>query len=467
MASQRKRRANPQRNTRRRFLTQAAALTSAAAIPYTFTAPRSFASDKKTGLRFGLIGIGGNGSNTAPVGQRHVDLVALCDVDARHLEAGNTLLCDGKADLYSDYREVLARDDIDLVQISTPDHWHTKILVEAMLAGKDAYCEKPLTLTIDEGKLIRKIQKQTGRVVQVGTQQRSNFNLFNKALAVIADNRIGKLKKITVGIDAGGWSPEIPLADVPKGLDWDRWLGPTPEMPFRYFVDPNKGKDGKKRNYTNGHAHFRWWYEHSGGKLTDWGAHHIDIAMLGIEAAGQNSDPVSVGGTSKHDVEFKDGMPQQANRYNTAREFDLTVKFADGDVEMNVRHDVDNGILFEGDGGRIFVNRGKLVGKAIDELEAKPLPEDAVAKIYRNMPMVENNRGAHWENFIHSIENRTLPISDVHSHMKMLNVCHLAGISCRLDRTIKWDQSTETIVGDELAQSMMSRPYREGYEIEM
>ena len=455
------------KSTRRRFLTQAAALTSAAAIPYTFTAPRSFASEKKTGLRFALIGVGGNGTRTAPVGKKFADLVALCDVDARHLEAGNTLLCDDKADLYSDYREVLTRDDIDVVQISTPDHWHTKILIEAMLAGKDAYCEKPLTLTIDEGKLIRKVQKQTGRVVQVGTQQRSSFSLFNKALAVIADNRIGELTKITVGIDAGIWSPEIPLADVPEGLDWDRWLGPTPEMPFRYLENPKKGKDGKKRNYTNGHTHFRWWYEHSGGKLTDWGAHHVDIAMLGIEAAGQNSDPVSVGGTSKHDVDFKDGIPQQGNRYNTAREFDLAVEFTGNDVQMNIRHDVDNGILFEGTGGRIFVNRGKLVGKAIGELEANPLPEDAIAKIYRNMPMVGDNRDAHWANFIQAIDNRALPISDVHSHMKMLNVCHLAGISCRLGRTVKWDQSTETIVGDELAQSMMARSYREGYEIEM
>ncbi len=459
--------ASPQRKTRRRFLAQAAALTSAAALPYTFTAPRSFASAKKTGLRFALIGVGGNGTRTAPVGKQCADLVALCDVDARHLEFGNGLLCDGKADLYSDYRAILAREDIDVVQISTPDHWHTKILIEAMLAGKDAYCEKPLTLTIDEGKLIRKVQQETGRVVQVGTQQRSSFDKFNKALAVIADNRIGKLKKVTVGIDAGGWSPEIPLADVPQGLDWDCWLGPTPEMPFRHSVDPKKGKNGKKRFYTNGHTHFRWWYEHSGGKLTDWGAHHIDIAMLGIEAAGQNSDPVSVGGTSKHDVDFKDGIPQQANRYNTARQFDLMVEFADGDVQMNIRHDVDNGILFEGTGGRIFVNRGKLVGKAIEQLAVNPLPEDALAKIYRSMPMVGNNRDAHWTNFVQAIENRTLPISDVHSHMKMLNVCHLAGISCRLDRTIQWDPSTETIVDDDLAKSMMARPYRKGYEIEM
>lgn len=388
-------------------------------------------------------------------------MLAICDVDANHLRDGNQLLTNGKADAYADYREVLSREDIDVVQISTPDHWHTKILIEAMLAGKDVYCEKPLTLTIDEGRLIRRIQKQTGRVVQVGTQQRSSFDKFNKALAVIADGRIGKLKRMVVGIDAGGWSPEIPVADVPEGLDWDRWLGPSPDVAFRYMPHP------KNNGFTNGHTQFRWWYERSGGKLTDWGAHHIDIAMLGIVAAGQNNDPVSVDGTASHLVDFVDGVPLQDNIYNTAREFNLNVQFADGDVVMNVRHDVDNGILFEGDGGRIFVNRGKLVGKPIEDLANKPLPEDAIQKIYRGMPMEQNDRAAHWSNFLHAIEHRSLPISDVHSHMKMLNVCHLAGICCRLGRKINWDQASEQIVGDEVAASMMSRPYREGFEIEM
>lgn len=134
---------------------------------------------------------------------------------------------------------------------------------------------------------------------------------------------------------------------------------------------------------------------------------------------------------------------------------------------MNIRSDGENGILFEGDRGRIFVNRGKVVGKPVEDLEANPLEEDAISKIYRGMPMVGNNRGAHWANLIHCIDNDALPISDVHSHMKMLNVCHLAGICCRLGRKINWDPTTESVIGDELAASMMKRPYRAGYEIEM
>ena len=451
------------KQSRRRFLSTSGAF-AAGALSLGAGSRLARAQSPNERPRFALIGVGGNGTRTAPVGQQFADLVALCDVDKGHAKAGNELLCGGRADTYLDYRDVLVRDDIDIVQISTPDHWHAKILVEAMLAGKDAYCEKPLTLTIDEGKLVRRVQKQTGRVVQVGTQQRSSFNKFNKALAIVAEGRLGKLRRVVVGIDAGAWSPEIPRADPPKEFDWDRWLGPTPEMPFRYLPNPKKGIG---KGFTNGHTQFRWWYEHSGGKLTDWGAHHVDIAMLGIAAAGQNNDPVSVEGTARHDVEFREGMPTQANRYNTAREFDLTVQFVDGDVAMNIRHNVDNGILFEGEMGRIFVNRGKLTGRPFEQLADNPLPDDAIAKVYRGMPMEGSDRPAHWANFLHAIEHRALPISDVHSHMKMLNVCHVAGICCRLGRKIRWDQSTETIVGDSMAAKMMRRPYRSGYEIDL
>ncbi|TWT68983.1 Gfo/Idh/MocA family protein [Crateriforma conspicua] len=444
--------------SRRQFLKTASAA-SLAAWPIGSTTAK--AASKSERLRFALIGCGGNGTRTSPVGKEFADLVALCDVDEGHLQRGNELLCDGKADLYSDYQQILQRDDIDMVQISTPDHWHTKILVEAMLAGKDAYCEKPLTLTIDEGKLIRKVQKETGRVVQVGTQQRSSFDKFNKALAIIAEGRLGTLKKVTVRINAGSWSPEIPLADVPSGLDWDRWLGPAPKADYRYLKTPND------RWYTNGHTQFRWWYQYSGGKLTDWGAHHIDIGLLGIAAAGLNDQPVSINGTAAHDVKFVDGIPQQDDRYNTAREFDLTVRFAGGDVEMNIRHDGDRGILFEGDQGRIFVNRGKLVGKPVEDLAHDPLPDDAIAKIYRGMPMEGNDRPAHWANLIHCINTRQLPIANVHSHMRSLHVCHLAGICCRLGREIRWDPDAERVIGDELADSMLARPYRPGYEIQM
>ncbi|QDT69181.1 Inositol 2-dehydrogenase [Planctomycetes bacterium MalM25] len=448
--------------SRRTFVQGSAAGAGALFVPYhALGAGQEYTPSFRP--RFAQIGVGGNGVRTAPSKQLFADLVAICDVDSSHREQGNEILCGGKADLYADYREVLARDDIDIVAISTPDHWHTKIVVEAMLAGKDAYCEKPLTLTIDEGKLIRRVQRETGRKVQVGTQQRSMEKLFVKAIAMLAEGRLGKLRRVQTAIGSGAWSPQLPVADAPAALDWDRWLGPAPQVDYRSL--PREGH----RPFSNGHIDFRWWYEYSGGKLTDWGAHHIDIAMLGIAAAGHSADPVAVSGEAEHAVEYVDGKPADTTRYNTAQKFNLKVDFAGGDVELIIRNDTDNGILFEGERGRMFVNRGKLVGKPVEELASNPLPEGAISQVYRGMPMIENPepKAVHFSNLLYCIENDASPIANVHSHMKMLNVCHLAGICCRLGRRIEWDPVRETIVGDDLAASMMKRPYRDGYEIDL
>ncbi|MEM0924800.1 MAG: gfo/Idh/MocA family oxidoreductase, partial [Planctomycetota bacterium] len=330
-------------------------------------------------------------------------------------------------------------------------------------AGKDVYCEKPLTLTIDEGKLIRKVQKETGCVVQVGTQQRSTFNLFVKAMAIVADGRLGKIKQVQAAIGGAPSSPSIPLADVPAGFDWDRWIGPAPFAEYRNLPS----KNGKGRGNTNGHYEFRWWYEYSGGKLTDWGAHHVDICNWALKLNGQTAGPLSIDGTAKHPVEFDgDGNAVQKDRYNTATNFSFNVKYPGG-TEMIIRNDTRNGVLITGELGRIFVSRGNLSGKPVEDLQDNPLPDDAIAKVYKNLPMERNERAAHWANFLHCAKERKEPISDVHTHMQMLNVCHLAGISARLGRGLKWDDASEQIVGDEQANSMLARPYRSGYEIEM
>ena len=413
-------------------------------------------------MPIGLIGAGGMGLGNIDAAKDWVDLVAIADVDEGHLRKANKKFGNGKADVYKDYRKILDRDDIKIVHIATPDHWHAKPLIEAMLAGKDVYCEKPLTLTIDEGKLIRKVQKETGRIVQVGTQQRSQFNRFAKAIAVVSEGRLGKIKRIQCAIDGAPSSPSIPVAPSPKGLDWDFWLGPVPAVDYRQ----GRKEEGMRRNPSNGHYEFRWWYEFSGGKLTDWGAHHVDIAKWALEVNGQTDGPLSIGGSAKHPVDFKDGFPVQTDRYNTATEFNFTVNFPGG-TEMVIRHDTGNGILIEGEKGRIFVNRRRITGKPIEDLKDNPLPEDAIAKVYRNMPMEMNAREAHWLNFLYCHRERVEPISDVNSHMRMLNICHLAGISARFGRDLKWDDKNEVIVGDDQANAFLKRPYREGYEIEM
>jgi predicted dehydrogenase len=397
---------------------------------------------------------------------RWVDVVAIADVDASRAARANEQLSGGKAEVYDDYRRILDRKDIELLHIATPDHWHTKPLVEALRAGKDVYCEKPLTLTIDEGKLIRRVQRETGRVVQVGTQQRSTFNLFLTALALVAEGRLGRITRVQAAIGGAPSSPAIPVTAVPQELNWDRWLGPAPAVDHRLLQPPAAGGGkGRPMPFTNNHFGFRWWYAFSGGKLTDWGAHHVDIAMWALVLNGQTAGPTKIGGTATHPVEFKDGMPVQQDRYNTATAFRFEVEFPGG-TQLVIRDDTDNGVLIEGEKGKIFVNRGKLTGGPVDALKDDPLPLDAVARIYRHMPMEGNERTAHWANFLHCVRSGTLPISDVHSHMQMLNVCHLAGICGRLGRPLAWDAVTEQIVGDEQANAMLARPYRKGYEIE-
>jgi predicted dehydrogenase len=460
-------------SSRRGFLGSCASISAASAVPYFFSTPRTLADETKAKndrIAIGLIGAGGMGTGNLRSAADWIDVMAIADVDAGRAASANQSLAGGKAQVYDDYRRILDRKDIDVLHIATPDHWHTKPLVEALRAGKDVYCEKPLTLTIDEGKLIRRVQKETGRVVQVGTQQRSTFPLFVTAMALVSEGRLGRIRRVQAAIGAAPSSPVIPVASVPQGLDWDRWLGPAPAVEYRFVQGPAvMGKDGKEKRpnpNTNGHYEFRWWYEYSGGKLTDWGAHHVDIATWALQLDGQSAEPLSIGGTATHPVTFKDGVPVERDRYNTATAFQFNVVFPGG-TEMVIRNDTDNGVLIEGEKGRIFVSRGKLTGSPVDALKDHPLPEGALAKVYKNLPMEGNERKAHWANFLGCVKSRKEPISDVHSHMKMLNICHLAGISARLGRSLKWDATTERIVGDDQADAMLARPYRKGYEIDM
>lgn len=413
---------------------------------------------------FATIGLRNQGWAITSKSFSHADFAALADVDANVL-ADNVAKVEKhqgkKPDAYKDYRKILDRKDIDAVMIATPDHWHTKISVEAMLAGKDVYCEKPLTLTIDEGKLIEKIVKQTGRVFQVGTMQRTEIDQrFLTAIAIIKDGRIGKVKKVTCGIDRMEASPVIPEVAVPEAIDWDFWLGPAPKVPYRALPELRQGYGGGVPLYSNCHYSFRNWHEYSGGKLTDWGAHHVDIACwaLGATETGPSKvTPVSY----KLPVEYKDGHPTVSDRYNAATQFTIRVDMPNN-VEMIITSEGDNGILFEGTEGRFFVNRGKLAGKPVEDLKEKPLPEGAIEKIYGGK--VSAN---HTANFIEGMQSRKQPISDVWSHNRMLEICHLANISMRLGRELQWDPAKREIIGDSQASQFLSRESRKEYAINL
>ncbi len=413
---------------------------------------------------FATIGLRNQGWAITSKSFGFADFAALADVDANVL-AENVAKVEKsqgkKPDAYKDYRKILDRKDIDAVMIATPDHWHTKIAVEAMHAGKDVYCEKPLTLTIDEGKLIEKVVKETGRVFQVGTMQRTESDQrFLQAIALIRDGRIGTVKKVTCGINGMEASPVIPEAPVPEGIDWDFWLGPAPAVAYRALPELREGYGGGVPLYSNCHYSFRNWHEYSGGKLTDWGAHHVDIACWALGASDTGPSRVAPIDYSLP-VEYKDGYPLVADQYNAATKFNIRVDMPKG-VEMIITSEGDNGILFEGTEGRFFVNRGKMSGKPVEDLKDKPLPEGAIEAVYGG-PVSKN----HTANFIEGMKARKQPISDVWSHNRMLEICHLSNIAMRLGRDLKWDPVKREIIGDAQANAFLGRENRKGFEINM
>ncbi|MCA9065872.1 MAG: Gfo/Idh/MocA family oxidoreductase [Planctomycetaceae bacterium] len=456
-------------SSRRGFLkTASVASLATAASPYWF-APSSMAAPFRSPNERPILGCIGTGDRWKAVGRnamKYADCVSVCDVDANHKEEGRQIVLDTqksrgsdqKIEMHEDYRRVLDNKDIEVVTIVTPDHWHTKIAIDAMRAGKDVYCEKPLTLTINEGKQIRKVLEETGRVFQVGTQQRSEMGLrFLHAVAMIREGRIGDLKNVIVAIGGAPTSGSIPVADVPAGLNWDMWLGQAPAVDFRF---KESGRWGNSRC----HYEFRWWYEYSGGKMTDWGAHHVDIAMwaLGMDDSGPvKVDPIM----AVHPVPYKDGHPQDDSQYNAATKFHVLTTFEDGRT-LHIHDNCEerkfgNGLLFEGTEGTFFVDRGKLIGAPVDALKSNPLKEETLKALYKG-----KEPGDHMRNFIECVADRTQPISDVHSHHRAMTTCHLANIAIRLDRALQWDPKTEQIVDDAAANQWLAREQRKGYEIE-
>lgn len=448
---------------RRSFLQGVAATGTAAAFLPSLSRAAGYVSPNDRPV-FATIGLRNQGWTITSKSFKFADFAALVDVDENVL--GDNIEKTERAqkkkpDAYKDYRKVLDRKDIDAVMIATPDHWHTKIAVEAMLAGKDVYCEKPLTLTIDEGKLIEKVVKETGRVFQVGTMQRTECDsLFLKAIALVRHGRIGQVQRVTCGINGMEASPVIPVAAVPKGLDWDLWLGPAPKVDYRALPQLREGYGGGVPLFSNGHYSFRNWHEYSGGKLTDWGAHHVDIACWAIgasETGPSKITPVEF----KLPVPYRDGHPQVFDQYNAATDFKIRVDMPNN-IEMIITSEGDNGILFEGTEGRFFVNRGKIAGKPVEELKDKPLPDGAVEEVYGGK-VCEN----HTENFTEAMKSRKQPISDVWTHNRMLEICHLSNIAMRLNRPLQWDPAKREIVGDAQANGFLSRESRKGFETQM
>ncbi|MEM8670043.1 MAG: Gfo/Idh/MocA family oxidoreductase [Planctomycetota bacterium] len=437
-------------SNRRSFLKTTGTIAASSSVAYFPWSEKAFANQSKNDRPLvGGIGLGGMGTGDCREHARFGDVVAVADVDQRHAERAkqDERIGKGKADVYVDYRELLERKDIDVISISTPDHWHVKIAVEALLAGKHVFCQKPLTLTLEENQLIRNACKsRPDQVFFVGTQQRSSKDKFLRAVNMVQKGILGDIKKVTVGINGGSRGGPFKKTDPPANLNWDAWLGQAP------MVDYIRERC---------HGTFRWWYEYSGGKFTDWGAHHVDIATWALGEDKEGMGPIEIGGTdANHPVPFENGYPTVDDSFNTAHDYAVICKFASG-IEMNVTSRGDNGILFEGTKGRIFVSRGKITGLPIEENWDKDAYDDSDRqRLYKDKPAE-----GHKDNFYRCIAEGGLPVSDVYSHVQSLNTCHLAAIAARLGRAIKWDPKAEKILGDEQAEGMFARTPRQGYEI--
>ena len=389
-----------------------------------------------------LIGCGGMGRGDANNASRFGDILAVCDVDESHAEAAAKQFTKaGKTPAkYRDFRKVMERDDIHIIVTGTPDHWHTLINLAAANAKKDVYGEKPLTHSIDEGKRLVKAVRKNGIVLQTGTQQRSDQK-FRLACELVRNDRIGKLKEVRVfvpaGLRAGPFSPQ----PVPPELNWDFWLGPTRRVDYL-----------KERC----HANFRWWFDYAGGPVTDWGAHHNDIARWGIGLDGPK------------EIEARALVEPIPGGYTTPPEFEATLIWPN-DVRQIVRTTLDdtpyggivnpkgqrNGVRFEGTSGWIWVNRSDL-NASDDAIIATPLPETATRLLVSN---------DHMGNFFDCVRSRKDPIAPVEAGHRSASVGHLIVIALRTGLKLTFDPVKEKFTGEhaKAGNSHLAREMRKPY----
>jgi predicted dehydrogenase len=406
----------------------------AVGTPTILPATVAIAEDNKgpnSKITLGFIGVGTQGRFLLNNFLRFPDtqVLAVCDVDTTRRENAKKTVNEFYSsvgnknykgcDEYNDYRELLARSDIDAVVIATPDHWHALIAIAAADSRKDIYCEKPLTLTIREARMIVNAVRRNARVFQTGSMQRS-MSEFHKACELVRNGRIGKITKVIV--DVGGPSKwcDLPEEPMEPGLDWDMWLGPAPMRPYNSVLSPR-----------GVHSHFPNWRnyrEYSGGMMTDWGAHHFDIAQWGLGT--DNSGPIEI-------IPPEDPKATKGVRFI----------YANG---VEVIHGDSGGVLFVGSEGKILVNRGKF--EASPESIAKdPLGPDAI-RLYKS-----NN---HYQDFLKCIRTREKPICDVEIGCRSVTVCHLGNLAYWNHKPLKWNPEKECFIDDPQANEWLDRPRR-------
>jgi predicted dehydrogenase len=403
-------------------------------------------------IRLGFVGVGDRaGQLINELRNQHanqITFVAICDADQNHLNARSTQIGNNPMQ-FRDFRQLVARNDIDAVFVVTPDHWHALAAGAAMRAGKDVYCEKPLTLTVEEGKYLVRVRQATNKILQTGSQQRSEYGgRFRLACDLIRNGRIGTVRTIKTVIGDNPIGGPFDEAQVPANLDWNLWQGPTPQTAYIP---------------TRCHYQFRWWYEYSGGKMTDWGAHHNDIAQWALNM--DNSGPVRV-------QRVRAIQPSTSTRsYNCHPEFEVRYTYANGPGGSNgtilrcMSNDpvgnVGNGVRFEGDNGQwIFVSRSSITASDQNLID-QPLPAGAP-----RLPVSPGNN--HIANFLACVRSRQQPICNVNVGHRSATVCHIGNIVTRLNpgQALTWDPQQQRFTNNEQANQMLSRTMRAPWQLE-
>jgi len=431
------------KSTRRDFLKKSTAITAGAfllpqIIPSTALGMggKLPPSDR---IVMGAIGLGSQGTgnmNTFLEHNKEVQFIAVCDVDSNHSKNAKGLIDavnkNSDCRTYGDYREFLEKEKLDAVCIALPDHWHGLIYSAAANKKLDIYGEKPLARTIYDGRAIVSAVKRNNIVWQTGSWQRSTPN-FHRAVELVLNGRIGKVTRIEVGLPDGNKGVGTPpVKEVPANLDWEMWLGPAPKVPFRGIV----------------HWQWRWILDYSGGQLTDWAGHHIDIAQWGIGM--ERSGPVEFSG---------EGVYPREGLFNVPVEYNINCKYANG-IEMRVANSSqlptkNGGATWYGEKGWINVDRGRLIAsdpKILDEV----IGENEIHP-YKSIN--------HVGNFLECVKSRAETVAPVEIAHRSISVGLLGEIAMTTGQKFQWDPFKEEIIGNPVASRLLVRPYREPWEL--
>lgn len=390
-------------------------------------------------ITVGLIGAGKMANDfhfPTLLGFPDVQMVAVCDVDTNRRLAGKKKVEEAYGgvkgdykgcDAYNDFRELLARKDIDAVVIVTPDHWHAIPLIEACKADKDVYCEKPLTLTIAEAKLCIDAARKYQRVVQTGSQQRASvFGPFRQACELIRNGRLGKIRKVTVGVGTPSRPCDLEQEPTEPGLDWDLWQGYAPQRAYNSVLSPR----GVHTHFPN----WRAYREYGGGGLADMGAHHFDIAQwaLGMDDSG----PVKVippeSPTAEHGVKYI---------------------YANGVEMVHVKE--PTGCVFYGEDGTLHIDRERLVS----------IPEQIITRPLEPNELRLFESPGHHRDWVDCIKSRKRPLCDVEVGARSATICHLGNLAYWHHRTLQWDPARWQFTGNPRDNALLDRPRRDPWQL--